>query len=187
MLRHYYKERLKHALRFRTKRGYGVHSPYMFNLIMKVLRDKRSNLYHYPVFNTNKNRDKKLLRLSYRIFSFMKPELVYISGVRSSLMSKNITTTNYTTDFSQIESCSILWFDTPHAHYSQKEIEQLEHWATTTSGNHSILITNINKDSKQRELWLRLTPLAKVKVEMMWCGLLIFDTKLQVGSYHMLP
>ena len=30
----YLKERIKHAVRFRHKRGYGVHSPFMFNLIL---------------------------------------------------------------------------------------------------------------------------------------------------------
>lgn len=35
----YLKERIKHAVRFRHKRGYGVHSPFMFNLILNVIRD----------------------------------------------------------------------------------------------------------------------------------------------------
>ena len=43
----YLKERIKHAVRFRHKRGYGVHSPFMFNLILNVIRD-REKQFQYP-------------------------------------------------------------------------------------------------------------------------------------------
>ena len=43
----YLKERLKHVIRFRHKRGYGVHSPFMFNLILNVIRDKEKQ-FVYP-------------------------------------------------------------------------------------------------------------------------------------------
>ena len=43
----YLRERIKHAVRFRHKRGFGVHSPFMFNLILNVIRDKEKK-FNYP-------------------------------------------------------------------------------------------------------------------------------------------
>ena len=36
----YLKQRFKHAIRFRHKRGYGVHSPFVFDLITSVIKEK---------------------------------------------------------------------------------------------------------------------------------------------------
>ena len=47
MIGRYLKERVKHAVRFRHKRGYGVHSPFMFNFILNVIRDRR-RVFVYP-------------------------------------------------------------------------------------------------------------------------------------------
>ena len=47
----YLKERIKHAVRFRHKRGYGVHSPFMFNLILNVIQNIFALNYRIiPVF-----------------------------------------------------------------------------------------------------------------------------------------
>ena len=47
----YLKERLKHVIRFRHKREYGVHSPFMFNLILNVIRDKRKYMVYTNLQN----------------------------------------------------------------------------------------------------------------------------------------
>ena len=66
----YLKERIKHAVRFRHKRGYGVHSPFMFNLILNVIRD-REKQFQYPERLERENclnhRERKIFRLLSRL------------------------------------------------------------------------------------------------------------------------
>ncbi|MBE6333244.1 MAG: hypothetical protein E7071_00255 [Bacteroidales bacterium] len=186
MNRRYYKERIKHAFRFRTKRGYGVHSPFMFNLIMTVLRDKKSNLYTYPNFSARKRADRKLLRLSYRLMLHLKMEKVFILGNRGDMLMQSIPAFEYETSLENIKSCNYVWLD--NNNIDERELLQtLQLWARGINEHHSILITNIHKSPQQRTIWQALSREAKVKVEMMWCGILIFDEKLQPGSYHLLP
>lgn len=186
MLRHYYKERIKHAFRFRTRRGYGVHSPYMFNLIMCVLRDKKSNKYTYPPFNLSRSKDRKLIKLTYRLLSYLNPTIIYASGYRCELLKRCLPQYNIETSPQSILNASVVWIDNNN-NRTQTEINAILEWAISNKEPHAILITNINKNENQRALWEKLKEVAKVNVEMMWCGLLIFNSKLQVGSYHMLP
>ncbi len=186
MNRRYYKERIKHAFRFRTKRGYGVHSPFMFNLIMTVLRDKKSNLYTYPKFTVRKKSDKKLLRLTYRLLIHLKIDKIFAYGNRSEMLTQNIPIVEYENNIEKIEECKYIWLD--NNQLSIQEITPiLMDWSEKIKEHHSILITNIHKSPQQRAVWQALSNCAKVKVEMMWCGILIFDSKLQPGSYHLLP
>ena len=69
----YLKERIKHAVRFRHKRGYGVHSPFMFHLILNVIRDKEKR-FSYPEGLEKKlrNREKKVYRLLARLICHLK-------------------------------------------------------------------------------------------------------------------
>lgn len=186
MLRHYYKERIKHAFRFRTRRGYGVHSPYMFNLIMSVLRDKKSNCTNYPNIRIKKGHNRKLMRITYRIINFLKVERIYAEGNRTTLLQSYIPNIKIETEPDYIKDSCFLWLDN-NPNRGEFEIYNILNWAKSTKEHHSVLITNINKNNEQRQLWNMLSKIAKVKVEMMWCGLLIFDEKLQIGSYHLLP
>lgn len=186
LIKHYYKERLKHAIRFRTKRGYGVHSPYMFNLIINVLRSKKSNPYNYPSFTYNNAGERKLLQLTHRLKEHIQPEKIFVIGARTERLKNYIKDVKITTSVNEIYSCKLLWIDTLNTPIDGI-IPTIIDWCCKYDGYHAILITNINKIAQQRNLWQIIAPIAKVKVEMMWCGLLIFDTKLQPGSYHLLP
>ena len=75
----YFRERLKHAVRFRHKRGYGVHSPFMFHLILEVIRD-RGKRYIYPPAAEHlrgiRFGERKLYRLAFRLCSYLTPRSV---------------------------------------------------------------------------------------------------------------
>lgn len=186
LIKHYYKERLKHAIRFRTKRGFGVHSPYMFNLITNILRNRKCNTNNYPPFTYNDSGERKLFQLTHRLKEHIKPEKIFAMGARSERLKNYIKDVKITTSLSDIDSCKFLWIDIFNTLLDDITPTIIE-WCNEYEGYHAILITNINKIAQQRSMWQILAPKAKVKVEMMWCGLLIFDTKLQPGSYHLLP
>lgn len=71
----YLKERIKHAVRFRHKRGFGVHSPFMFNLILNVIRDKEKQ-FTYPEMleqaDVLTQRERKVFRLLSRLIRYLK-------------------------------------------------------------------------------------------------------------------
>ena len=79
----YLKERVKHAVRFRHKRGYGVHSPFMFNLILNVIRD-RERLFDYPLEwerrELLRHRERKVFRLLSRLIRYLRVERVVCLG-----------------------------------------------------------------------------------------------------------
>ena len=70
----YLRERIKHAVRFRHKRGFGVHSPFMFNLILNVIRDKEKK-FNYPEEAEHNRKirlkQRKLYRLICRLVCFL--------------------------------------------------------------------------------------------------------------------
>ncbi len=261
MLRYYYTQRLKHALRFRTKRGYGVHSPYMFNLIMNVLRDRRRTPFRYPTERVSlSHRDRKLFRLTYRLNLFLHNDKLYASGKRATLLRdylsggrgvevldgegasqgvgrvesgrgaiKGVEVCSDLGEFAELAEFSFLWLDSGSGKgkkrgkrgkkdrkrmvmngdgigeandsvgagerrndaESEESKEMVEaricEWAERRDGHHTVLITEINRDATQQRLWKRLSEMATVRIEMLWFGLLIFDPKLQPGTYHLLP
>lgn len=186
MIRLYYKERLKHAIRFRTRRGFGVHPPYMFNLIIKVLRDKKSNNYIYPQYIYTSKSEKKIFRLTLRLINHIAPKTLFAYGIRSERLKNYIKDIKITTSPKEIATCKMLWLDY-FPNLTNTMQTAIVDWCRDYEGYHAILVTDINKVPQQRKLWLLLASEARIRVEMMWCGLLIFDKKLQPGQYHMLP
>ena len=71
----YLKERIKHAVRFLHKRGFGVHSPFMFNLILNVIRD-RDRTFDYPLewekWNLLSRLERKIFRLLSRLIRHLE-------------------------------------------------------------------------------------------------------------------
>lgn len=49
-----------------------------------------------------------------------------------------------------------------------------------------VFIFDIHKNSFNASLWRSLAGKANVRVDMMWYGILLFDEKLQKGSYHLM-
>lgn len=80
----YLKERIKHAVRFRHKRGYGVHSPFMFNLILNVIRD-REKQFQYP---ERLERENCLNHRERKIFPLIIPFGTFASGTSDDLPGK---------------------------------------------------------------------------------------------------
>lgn len=82
----YLRERIKHAVRFRHKRGFGVHSPFMFNLILNVIRDKEKK-FNYPEEAEHNRKirlkQRKLYRLICRLVCFLNVDYVLCFSAHS--------------------------------------------------------------------------------------------------------
>lgn len=187
----YLKERIKHAVRFRHKRGYGVHSPFMFHLILEVIRDKEKR-FSYPEAlekaDLLSRRERKVFRLLSRLIRYLKVEKVVCTGNRSDLLSEYLSLvypsasilSNRTAAFSEADfiyigrrTCNILPGTTDFTKIPD-------------SGLKYLVIADIYKDEFNARLWRQFRDKATVSVDMMWYGLLFFDDKIQKGKYNLI-
>ena len=90
----YLKERIKHAVRFRHKRGFGVHSPFMFNLILNVIRDKEKQ-FTYPEMleqaDVLTQRERKVFRLLSRLIRYLKVKKIECLGYNADLLAEYLS------------------------------------------------------------------------------------------------
>ena len=81
----YLKQRVKHAIRFRHKRGFGVHSPFVFDLITNVIKER--NLYNdFERIETRdklRSSEKKLCRLLFRLSDYLSYRNVLLLGLEN--------------------------------------------------------------------------------------------------------
>ena len=81
----YLKQRVKHAIRFRHKRGFGVHSPFVFDLITNVIKER--NLYYdFERIETRaklRSSEKKLCRLLFRLSDYLSYRNVLLLGLEN--------------------------------------------------------------------------------------------------------
>lgn len=187
----YLKERVKHAVRFRHKRGFGVHSPFMFNFILNVVRDRRHR-FVYPEQGEKQcnigNRDRKFYRLLYRLAVYLKPSSVWCVGVNPETLK------NYLEELP--DPVSVRWNETEGIEkagfiYIGRDsrigdrINEDEWVEVTGKVKQCIVICDIHKNGLNVRLWQRLGSKATVRIDMMWYGILLFDSKLQKGSYNL--
>lgn len=83
----YLKQRVKHAILFRHKRGFGVHSPFVFDLITNVIKER--NLYYdFERIETRaklRSSEKKLCRLLFRLSGLSLLSECFVIGVGESV------------------------------------------------------------------------------------------------------
>lgn len=85
----YLKQRFKHAIRFRHKRGYGVHSPFVFDLITSVIKEKAVyyDFERIEAMGNIREKERKLYRLLFRLAEYFSYRNVLCVGVRSPWVS----------------------------------------------------------------------------------------------------
>lgn len=173
-------------MRFRHKRGFGVHSPFMFNLILYVIRDKEKK-YVYPAAAETRNipyRERKLCRLLFRLTTYLEAKTMVCLGrncenVEAYLSERMQVTTNSRED---IGKADFIYID-KDARFLWRDPAFLP---LPVSGRRCMVITDIYKNSFNARLWQQWRRTAQVSVDMMWYGLLIFDEKLQKGKYNLI-
>lgn len=189
----YLKERIKHAVRFRHKRGYGVHSPFMFNLILNVIRDKEKQ-YTYPESLEKKeslgHREKKEFRLLSRLTRYLDVHAVACFGLEAGHIGDYLGTMIQDAEI-QVNDAGIspevdfIYLGRGFQQYFPGERER-EGLFTTHGKRRCIVITDIYKSRPAGRLWRQGGEKATVRLDMMWYGILLFDEKLQKGKYNLI-
>lgn len=187
----YLKERLKHAIRFRHKRGFGVHSPFMFNLILNVIRDKEKQ-FTYPEAlekaDLLSRRERKVFRLQSRLIRHLKVKRAVCFGNKATLLTQYLSmaypealiTPNQTQELSQAVFIYI-------GRQTCRQLQGNTDWGHIVAHPpRYIVIADIYKDNFNACLWRQLKEKATVSVDMMWYGLLLFDDKIQQGKYNLI-
>lgn len=186
----YLKERIKHAVRFRHKRGFGVHSPFMFNLIRNVIRDKEKQ-FTYPEALEKagllRHREKKVFRLLSRLIRYLKVRYVVCIGYNADLLTEYLAQTDAQAIMlsnmpEELENADFIYMGRSARTIMRDDFSNL------TSGVpvRYLVIADIHKDSYNARLWRQLHDKATVSVDMMWYGLLFFDEKIQKGKYNLI-
>ena len=185
----YWKERLKHAVRFRHKRGYGVHSPFMFNLILNVICDRKKQ-FQYPLeleqAKLLDHRERKVFHLLSRLIRHLKVHRIVCLGKNATLLADYLAVIYRDASFSD-NPTRFLEADFVYlGHQKSADQESLEWNQFLESYPRYVVITDIYKNSGHARLWRQLSPKATVSVDMMWYGLLFFDNKIQQGKYKLI-
>ena len=185
----YLKARLKHAVCFRHKRGFGVHSPFMFDLIMNVIRDRKPR-GACPVEMRQAHllgrREYKVFRLLSRLVRCLRLREVVCLGRHSSLLAGYLSVLHGEVHITDAPS----FFDRADFIYlgcgaSVEEVGRMLPFAPEDYPRY-LVIADIHKDARHAALWRRLREQATVSVDMMWYGLLLFDRKIQKGNYKLM-
>lgn len=186
----YLKGLIKHAVRFRHKRGYGVHSPFMFNLILNVIRD-REGRFAYPL-NLEKRwllsgREIKMCRLLSRLVRYFEVGEMVCIGNDAELLAGYLP---------EVYREAAILCNRPDR-LGQADFIYLGHdSARFLSGGFVlpafpesvsvyIVIADIYRNTLNRRIWCQCMDSATVSVDMVWCGLLLFDNRIQRGKYSL--
>ena len=187
----YLKERIKHAVRFRHKRGFGVHSPFMFNLILNVIRDKEKQ-FTYPEALERagllRHREKKVFRLLSRLIRYLKVQYVICIGYNADLLTEYLALTDVQATIlsnvpEELEKADFIYIGRRARAVMPEDCSPLT--ALELPARY-LVIADIHKDSYNARLWRQFHDKATVSVDMMWYGLLFFDEKIQKGKYNLI-
>lgn len=202
----YLKQRFKHVIRFRHKRGFGVHSPFVFDLLTNVIKEKAVYYDFKRIESENKlkAREKKLDRMLFRLVDYLSYERVLFMG----------TTNVHVVDYLSAVSKDMVLFNVGPAYclgkagerrvfadvkdkaldliYMGQELDQVwsPAWENLLKVRRRtplcIVITDIYKKNLNTQVWKNLRQEGTVSIDMMWYGIAFFDERLQKGKYNMI-
>ncbi|MFO3727618.1 hypothetical protein [Butyricimonas muris] len=202
----YLKQRFKHAIRFRHKRGYGVHSPFVFDLITNVIKEKAEyyDFARIEAMGNVREKERKLYRLIFRLADYFSFREVLCVGVENPWVSRYLAAVS--------KQMNVLngGHDCPGAEYTGRvtpaemkgrEIDLLflgrafeadwhESWEEVLQerkkGPLCVVIKDIYKGRFNSLVWRQLRQEGTVSIDMMWYGIVFFDERLQKGRYNLI-
>lgn len=164
----------------------------MFNFILNVIRDRR-HVFVYPGeaerLNKYGHREREFFRLLFRIAVFLKVRKVVCFTQRCEVLGLYLQNAE---SAEQIEYNRLEAGGDADMVYIGRECRTLlkgrEEELAEMIGKKKqcVVISDIHKNRFNASLWRLLAGKAKVRVDMMWYGILLFDEKLQPGSYHLI-
>ncbi|MEG0796527.1 MAG: hypothetical protein RR397_08515 [Odoribacter sp.] len=188
----YLKERIKHAVRFRHKRGYGVHSPFMFNLILNVIRDKtKCYTYSETIEKVDHlhGRKRKIFRLLSRLIRFLQSQRIVCLGNLSDLLADYLISLDNEAEIAcnsteALPTADFIYIGRNAQPFFEKDY--LDTLLMRAEGKKCIVIFDIYKNGFNSRLWRQLREKSTVSIDMMWYGILLFDEKIQPGKYNLI-
>lgn len=187
----YLKERLKHAVRFRHKRGFGVHSPFMFNLILNIIRDKGGN-FIYPERAERqpgiRYRERKFYRLLCRLVNYLEVKHVVCLSAKPENILLYLSEAGEQTKIVKNEPGQLAEADFIYIGRDARTVLQgiPLHFGGELQSRVCVVISDIYKNSFNACLWQQACGKATVTIDMMWYGILLYDKKLQKGRYNLI-
>lgn len=202
----YLKQRFKHAIRFRHKRGYGVHSPFVFDLITNVIKEKAEyyDFARIEAMGCIREKERKLYRLLFRLADYFSYRDVLCLGVQGPWVSRYLAAVSKQMNLLNGGN------DCPGAEYTEQvtpdeikgrkidliflgrsfEKDWNDAWEEglreRRKGPVCIVVKDIYKGRFNSRVWRQLRQEGTVSIDMMWYGIVFFDERLQRGKYNMI-
>ena len=168
-----------------------MHSPFMFNLILNVIRD-RGRRFAYPVELEKGlgHREKKVFRLVSRLVRHLNVKHIVCWGTDASKVGDYLNAIGSDVKVGINEPVIASNADFVFIGRNARNYLPGDYLVSglLVEGNKQkcIIITDIYKSAFAGRLWRQLGEKATVRVDMMWYGILFFDEKLQKGRYNLI-
>lgn len=199
----YLKQRLKHAIRFRHKRGFGVHSPFVFDLITNVIKEK-AVYYDFQVVESQgkiREKERKLYRMLFRLVDYFSYRKIVFLGIENPWVTRYLE--GVASDMRLLDGGG----NCPDGVFSDKAVKGCRDVDMLFLGKNlegawdsdwdnllrecteeplCVVIKDIYKRPFNAKLWRQMRKECTVSVDMMWYGILFWDKKLQKGKYNMI-
>lgn len=127
------KERIKYILKSGHKKGYGIHSPYIFNLLNDVIYEKNqyycySEIQNKQLFSSNETNNTKHIQLTHRLAIHNKAKTIIEIGTQSGLQTIYLSKTNSKAKIYTIEEqhTAAQTAQTNFQHYNTQNIQLIE-------------------------------------------------------------
>ncbi|GHV67280.1 hypothetical protein FACS1894199_12430 [Bacteroidia bacterium] len=184
----YWKERFKKVFRFWNKRGFGVHSPVLFNLITQAISDRKHRYTYHIAAEQAKGitrKERKLYRMLFRLTNYLEvknilclTEKMENLSLYLSALPKDVVISDERPE--KLDGLDFIYV----AEESIGKIEKVD-WQQIGCENTKIgiVLEGIYSQKNAFDLWKELQNKARVSIDAMWYGILFFDAKLQKGRY----
>jgi hypothetical protein len=184
---------LKYRILSRYRKGFSVHSPFVFELLNCVFFEK-SSYYCYPKikaiveqnFSKRQQHNKlKYYKLIFRLANYFNPKKVLIAG-KNSFIEKIFTFVSSKLSvfkIEKVEKIQNLNFD--FVFFSENFIEKYDKNLFLSTQNNSVLIfENIYQNSKIYEIWKNIIKDKELIISIDIFGLGIIITKNDIPKQH---
>ena len=178
-----------------SKNQYGVHSPFVFNLVTKCFYNKASFAEYSELIPIQKSNFKKA-KLILRIVAYFKSEQVLTIGKPSSSVALALHLGNQNGNHTFAETTSFLkqilkeksTFDFVYFETNNKQtpfLEVFELLISTAQSNSVWIINDIYSNSDTQECWkiIKNHPKVTVTIDIFAFGLVFFRTEQQKEQF----
>ena len=172
--------------RFRHRKGYGVHSPFAFSFITRVLYEK-GEYYNYSLFKRlpkDKIESDKILKLLFRLVNFLQPEVIYSLPNRSYLKDIFVWAKSDVNFVDNLKNYSKIDF----AYISEEgsiNIKRVDEMRPFLHQKSMLVIYGIGYSKENINLWHNIIehPSSGISFDLYHVGILFFDQSKNKQDY----